>query len=215
MTTPSPGRSPPHVRTDNIITLQVGERHFVTTSTTLAEESAYFASLLSGRWMDTQADGSYFIDADPAVFEHILRYLRHGMFPVFYDRSKGHDYSLYEVLLEQARYFQIPRLEKWLEDSTFLKAVKVNHSLADLEYPRTTAELVTNADTEVEYHPEWRIKKVYVCPRGIYVHRGKPEACGIACRKAQGDAEVEYIEEEELKIVRVTRCTTFSRHICK
>lgn len=213
---PSPGSFLPSAEVKNPITIQVGERRFVTTSTTLTEESRYFASLLSGRWSSsTQADGSYFVDADAVVFEHVLRYLRHGIFPVFYDRSKGHDYSLYQALLGQARYFQIAQLEKWLEDKTYLKAIEVTHSLAQIEYPDAAAGIVSTADTEVEYHPEWRTKKVYICPRGIYVHRGKPDVCGIACRRARGDADDEFVDEQELKIVRITKKTAFNRQICE
>lgn len=77
------------------IRLQVGERHFTTTRDTLTAESRYFASLLSGRWDNALEDGSYFIDADPMLFDHILRYLRRGIFPLFVDMAKGHDYHLY------------------------------------------------------------------------------------------------------------------------
>ncbi|KAF4628219.1 hypothetical protein G7Y89_g9933 [Cudoniella acicularis] len=80
------------------ITLQAGERRFVTVAETLTHEN-----------------GSYFIDADPELFEHILRYLRRGVLPIFYDRVKGHNYSLYLALLGKAKYFQILRLENWLK----------------------------------------------------------------------------------------------------
>jgi len=59
--------------TDRQITLQVGERQFFTTREALIAESSFFASLLSGRWDNAQEDGSYFIDADPNIFEHVLR----------------------------------------------------------------------------------------------------------------------------------------------
>jgi hypothetical protein len=41
-----------------------------------------------------EADGSYFIDGDVALFEPILRYLRRGVLPLFYDNAKGHDLYL-------------------------------------------------------------------------------------------------------------------------
>lgn len=65
------------------ITLQVGERRFITTAETMTQESAFFAALFSGRRDNAEADGSYFIDADPDLFEHILRYLRRGCFLSF------------------------------------------------------------------------------------------------------------------------------------
>jgi BTB/POZ domain-containing protein KCTD9 len=92
---------------------QVGERLFVTTRETLTRKSGFFASMLSGRWDNTQADGSYFIDADPQLFEHILRYPRRGVLPVFYDNLRGHNHALYRALLEEARYFQTGQLENW------------------------------------------------------------------------------------------------------
>ena len=36
---------------------------------------------------------------------------RHGIFPVFFDKVKGHDYGLYSEVLAQARYFGIEPLE--------------------------------------------------------------------------------------------------------
>src|SRR4051812_48134438 len=77
------------------VRLKVGGRRFVTTRETLTEESAFFASLLSGRWDNALPDGSYFINADPALFEHILRYLRRSVFPLFFDAENGHDHHLY------------------------------------------------------------------------------------------------------------------------
>jgi hypothetical protein len=63
-------------------------------------------------YSDVQADGSYFIDADAELFEHILHYLRHGVLLVFYDKSNGHDHAQYLALLKEAEYFQITQLEK-------------------------------------------------------------------------------------------------------
>lgn len=101
----------PELASDAPICIQVGGRRFTTTTKeTLTEESAFFASLLSGWWNNALEDGSYFIDADPVLFEHILRYLRRGVFPLFFGAVKGHDYHLYLSLLEEARYFQIRRL---------------------------------------------------------------------------------------------------------
>lgn len=72
--------SPPLAANVQVL-LQVGERRFTTTNETLTNESTFFASLLSGRWSNALPDGSHFIDADPMLFEHILRYLRRGVLP--------------------------------------------------------------------------------------------------------------------------------------
>ncbi|KAF7870553.1 hypothetical protein EAF04_004297 [Stromatinia cepivora] len=185
------------------ITLQVGEQRFITTYETLTGESAFFAALLSGRWNNTEADGSYFIDADPGLFSHILRYLRRGVPPLFYDYTKGHDHALYHALLEEAKYFQIPRLEKWLRDKRYVSAVKLRCSVRELE--GLWWECEGKSECFEEFHPAWRVKKVYVCPRGIPVHRGNPRACGRQCANAQGDKEDEYEDEQVLNTLVVRK----------
>lgn len=94
------------------ITLQVGERRFVATRKTLITESGFFTALLSGRWDNALPDGSYFIDADPTLFEHFLHYLRRRVLPMFYDIGKGHSHALCLALLEEARNFLIARLQE-------------------------------------------------------------------------------------------------------
>ena len=130
----SPSPSPPP---DRRLTLQVGERTFTNTPSTLSE-STFFTSLLSSRWISNALpDGGYFIDADPILFEHILRYLRRGIYPLFYSPDKGHDYALYAALLEEARYFGICRLQTWLEEKRYRNAVEV----------RTWTETIDDGDT--------------------------------------------------------------------
>jgi hypothetical protein len=210
----SPSQNAPIPPTpDRRITLQVGDQHFVTTRKTLTHQSGFFTSLLSGRWADAQPDGSYFVDADPNLFGHILRYLRRGVLPVFYDNSKGHDHSLYLQMLEEAKYFQIPRLETWIEDKAYLKAIKIKHSVGERESTDDIIE-TTGTDTEIEYHPIWKTEKVYVCPRGINQHRGEPGACGKSCKKAQGDEEAEYEDEGVLGVLVVRKQTIFDWQIC-
>ncbi|KAI9866466.1 MAG: hypothetical protein M1813_001016 [Trichoglossum hirsutum] len=197
---------------DRRITLQVGGQHFVTTRETLTHQSGFFSSLLSGRWADAQPDGSYFVDADANLFGHILRYLRRGVLPVFYDNSKGHNHSLYLQILEEAKYFQIPRLEKWIEDRAYLKAVKIEYSAVEREESGGNIIEMTGADTEIAYHPVWKTKRVYVCPRGI--HRGNPGGCGKLCRRVQGEEEDEYEDEEVLKVLVVRKQTIFEGGVC-
>ncbi|KAI9731296.1 MAG: hypothetical protein M1834_005199 [Cirrosporium novae-zelandiae] len=197
----------------NPITLQIGQRRFVTTWSTITPESGFFSSLLSRRWNSEQADGSYFIDADPELFEHILRYLRRGVLPVFYDKSTGYDHALYFALLREAKYFQITRLQKWIEDKTYLQSVKVVYSAVEFE-GINGLDGFTSTDVDVEYHPVWKTRKIYVCPRDIFVHRGNPTACGRSCRKAQGDVEDQYVEEEVLKTLIIRKQTIFNQEIC-
>jgi BTB/POZ domain-containing protein KCTD9 len=203
----------PSERKDPKVTLQVGEQRFITTSMTLAE-SGFFSALLSGNWDDAQPDGSYFIDADPKLFEHILRYLRRRVFPIFYDKSTGHDYAMYLALLEEAKYFQIPRLEKWLGDQTYLRAVKVRYSARELG-DINSIENTVGTDTELEYCPTWKTKKIYLCPRRVYVHRGNRDACGRACEKARGDDyEDEYEDVLVMMGLAVQKTTTVDQSLC-
>lgn len=212
MSSETPSQDSTVSTTNGQITLQVGERRFVTTRETL-KESDFFTSLLSGRWDNAQGDNSYFVDADPALFEHILRYLRRGVLPIFYNKVEGHDYGMYVALLEEAKYFGIMRLVDWVEEKQYLQAIKTKFSGTELE---GTDELLTTRGTDLglEWHPMWGTKKVYICPRGIYVHRGKPGACGRDCRRAQGDADDIFEDETVLTTLVIEKQTIFDPSVC-
>ncbi|KAG6023959.1 hypothetical protein E4U40_003652 [Claviceps sp. LM458 group G5] len=115
------------------IKLLVGERTFITTRRTLTTESGYFRQRFATPWGRTPQDGAYFIDADPVLFEHILRYLRHPAFPLFYDHVHGHDVGLYASLHNEAVHFQISRLQKWLSAKRYLEAIQVKHTMKVVE----------------------------------------------------------------------------------
>ncbi|TGO28753.1 hypothetical protein BPAE_0023g00180 [Botrytis paeoniae] len=194
------------------ITLQVGERRFVTTKNTMTGESPFFAALLSGRWdSNEQADGSYFIDADPDLFEHILRYLRRAVLPIFYDIKKGHDHALYLALLGEARYFQITRLENWLKNKRYLYAVQICSSVEELDDLWSESH---STDENAEYHPRWDTEKVYICPRGIGVHRGNANACGRQCENVRGDSEYIYEDEPVLKTLVIRKKVVVDQAAC-
>ena len=194
---------------DDKITLQVGERRFITRSRTLTEGSGFFSSLLSGPWWnDVQDDGAYFIDADGDIFSHILRYLRNRVFPLFCSAPSGYDYALYHAVWEQARRFGIPELESWIADHRYLRLIR--HVVLAEKLPNLDAVAKTvDAGVEIDYHPVWKVLKVYMCPRKIPVHRGRPDLCGKACREARGEADDEFEEEGSWEIVAATRKTTF------
>ena len=209
---PDSAENLPHAA-DRQITLRVGERVFTTTRNTLMEESGFFASLLSERWDNGREDSSYFVDADGSLFEHILRYLRRGVLPVFYDKSKGHDHALYLALLEEARYFQIMRLIDWLEKRHYYQALKIERTADVVDGIETLCE-TRSTEFDVEYYPAWKAKQVYLCPRGIFAHRGDPQACGKACRKVQGDADDAYEEEHILQVVVIRKRTVLNNQAC-
>lgn len=64
------------------------------------------------------------MDADPELFSHILRYLRHGIYPVAFSRSSGHDYATYLGIERLATELRIERLTKWLVDKQYESAIK-------------------------------------------------------------------------------------------
>ncbi|OIW32682.1 hypothetical protein CONLIGDRAFT_679067 [Coniochaeta ligniaria NRRL 30616] len=108
------------------VALNIGGKMVYTTVGSLVDRSGYFTSLFSGRWsIKNQEDGSIFIDADPKVFAHILSYLRHGIFPLCYDPETGHDHKLYAEILAEAKYYQVPKLEVWLTNRCYSKAVNL------------------------------------------------------------------------------------------
>ena len=194
------------------IALQVGERRFTTFRSTLTEDSPFFAALLSPEWKRAQSDGSYFVDADGSLFVYILRYLRTGTLPLFYSSTTGHDYGMYAALQAEARYFQIKRLTDWLKNKEYEKAVKIEYFTKEIDGPPLGK--VCCSDEQLEYHPTFTNRKVYVCPRGLTVHRGNPTACGRACAKVQGEADDEYEEEEVVKTMIVSKVTTLSSRLC-
>jgi hypothetical protein len=102
----------------NIITLDVGGRKFKTRVSTLTSTSRFFSAFFSGRWSSAlQSDGSYFVDADPDVFKHLLSFMRYpGNFPMFWSRANGFDYAKYSRLGHQAEFFQIDALSDWIRD---------------------------------------------------------------------------------------------------
>ena len=197
------------------ITLQVGERRFTTLTSTLSDGSSFFASLLSDRWEDARSDdGTVFVDADPELFAHILRYLRRGVLPIVYDKCHGFDHAFYHALQEEAGYFGIEVLRKWIEEKGYLRAVTVQYSVEEVKGQGINMDgyhATVDGNTERLYTPSWGIEKVYQCPRGIFVHNGNPGACGRACEKAKGDDGDDYIERDVLRTLIVTKKAVFNK----
>lgn len=133
--------------------------------------------------------------------------------PIFYDNGKGHEYTLYLAVLEQARFFGVEPLRKWLEEQKYLEAVKIVHSARLLEGIEDVSGS-TGSHVKIEHHVTWKTKKVYVCPRAVFVHMGNRNACGRLCRNAQGDADDEYRDEEVLKVLEVRKIITLDPKMC-
>jgi len=99
-----------------ILTLDISGRKFKVSRDILEAESGLFALQFSGRFAwEPEADGSYFLDADPELFGHLVRFMRRPqVYPLFYDRAKGFDYDLYNRLQVEAEYFQMDSLAAWI-----------------------------------------------------------------------------------------------------
>lgn len=199
------------------VRLQVGERHFTTTADTLAGESGFFASLFSGRWGEgLGADKPLLIDADGDLFEHILRYLRRGVLPIFYDKAKGHDHALYLALLEEAKFFAIPRLENWLLYKKYLQAVRFVYEVNVME-GCSGLGFTVRSEQDIEYKPIYKpmgaTKREYVCPRAIPVHK-KPSDCGKECAKKRGAAGDVYVDVGIVQTMVIRKETVFDTEMC-
>ncbi|CAG8958580.1 hypothetical protein HYFRA_00009897 [Hymenoscyphus fraxineus] len=209
--------SPEPVHTAKV-TLQVGERQFNTTRENLVRESPFFAALLSENGGHTQQDGSYFVDADGDLFEHILRYLRRGVYPIFYDKLKGHDYALYLALLQEAKYFGIELLQNWLENKNYLQAVKITYTYEGAhdktENGPPVASLTTPANTEVEWlNIHFRAEKGWICPHEISSHRLDVGKCVMYSRN-RGEIQGRYAHYTTREGFIKKCTTTFDNSVC-
>ncbi|KAI1659329.1 BTB/POZ protein [Daldinia decipiens] len=198
------------------ITLQVGERRFTTLRETLIE-SEYFAARLSGRWNDADEDGSYFVDANPVLFEHILSYLRSGNFPVFFDSNTlTFDHAKYLSLLGDARYFGIRKLIEWIERKKYLGVVEITRSVIvddDVNSVSMHSHMSgVPGDSKVDLTTSWGFNKIYVCPRNLHFHPTSSTCgCDLAKRREEGD---KFRDELVLRAVVTITTATFNPNCC-
>lgn len=215
-TTSDEGGIPVPTTHPKIITLNVGGRKFQTELATLTEGSGLLRRMLSPSWnWEAQADGSYFLDADAELFEHLLRFMRRPeTFPLFYTKADGFGYDLYNRLEAEARYYQMDTLENWLKGKIYLQAV-ICHTRDAIVQNLDSFSVKTIPTYEFEeHHMIPRKKKVYICPRGIFVHHGDKDRCGQACRRAQGDDDEKYEEQRYVEVVTIKKEIEFVRGVC-
>jgi len=217
-----PGPASLALAADVRVSLQVGDGRFTTMRDTLTSESTFFASLLSGRWDNRLADGSYFIDADPVVFGHVLDYLRRGVFPVFFDKERGHDHGKYHSLLAEARYFGIPALSQWIAEKRYLDAVRIVRDIHTFQNQREANAFCGGLanDTIVEkIEVQSGITKVYLCP-AEKLHKGDPSKCDKWCAIVQGSETKPwrpgemFVEEVYKQFMVTTVKTVFDHEVC-
>lgn len=114
------------LRKHDIVQIQVGERLYTTTRGTLTSESVYFRHLFAD---PETLDKKLFLDADPGMFEHVLRYLRHGTMPMFYDRAKGHGFARYRTLAVVSEFLGIAKLTSWLVEGRYVDLLRIRRSV--------------------------------------------------------------------------------------
>ncbi|KAJ3159728.1 hypothetical protein HDU86_001378 [Geranomyces michiganensis] len=110
--------------TDDIVKLDVGGREFLVGTSTLTIKSPYFAALLSGDFGNQLVNDHIFIDADPDIFVHILRYLRVHEYPLFYSHGEF-DHSQYAQVRAAAEFFALDKLESWIANKNYMNTVVI------------------------------------------------------------------------------------------
>lgn len=192
------------------VTLLIGETTFTTTRTTLVP-SAVLTRLTT---LHSPDEGSYFVDADPGLFSHILRYLRTGMYPLFYDSTNGHDEPQYLALLNQARFYEIGKLEDWLTSKEYLNVVQ----------RRTWAKSMTLCgETQIEHLEELThlrnetltiltVKEsretCFRCPKSNWRHDGRKVNCLKANCVPKDRASWAALYEVEMRVLRIDYVVT-------
>jgi len=216
-------------------TIKTLQRNFVTDPENWLGHSIFFKKLFSGNWGDKQEDGSYFIETDAEIFEHILRYLRTGVLPVFYDRANGHDFALYQGLLGEAKYFIIERLEKWLRERKYLEVVEIHYLATETQdrgsYRKHTTsdsngrtfmvehnfvKITTSGNMETTMVPMVRQQNFFYCPNGK--HGKSSESFCRSCIEQARDDNIHvnggWREQGQLKWCIVRKEIVFNHNLC-
>jgi hypothetical protein len=82
----------------------------------------------------------------------------------------------------------------------------------DLDELRTDT---INANETEDRETTPRTRRVYICPRDIAAHRGRPKKCGVACNRARGSNRDRYMDEDYVEVVSVRKEVKFRREVCR
>eukprot|EP00802_Teleaulax_amphioxeia_P016465 Tamp_16585.p1 GENE.Tamp_16585~~Tamp_16585.p1 ORF type:complete len:427 (+),score=82.43 Tamp_16585:99-1283(+) len=96
-----------------VVALNVGGKLFTSSYNTFTRvKDSFLAGMLCGRFpVSRDFNGNIFIDRDPKLFRWVLNYLRDETL------SPPKDHDKVEALLAEARYFQLPDMERLLQDA--------------------------------------------------------------------------------------------------
>ncbi|KAL9626009.1 MAG: hypothetical protein Q9204_007657 [Flavoplaca sp. TL-2023a] len=187
------------------VILEVGEQRFKVSKDTLSG-SPMLATKVSERWAaDKQADGSYFIDANAKIFQYVLDFLRHGVYPLCYDKAKGHDFATYALIQKQADYFGVQKLVTWLRKELYLQGITITVT-ARIAEDIDKIEGRNISSDKISHYPTLDDCQEICVPTW-------PQRCGKDCKRAQGDAEDEYEDVNVLSTLVVTERTLFNRGV--
>ena len=194
------------------VVLRVGEERFIVKPETLSQESVFFDALFSGRWSQAEPDGSYYIDYDPAVFKHVLRYLRLGNYPLCLNKDQRLDYAAYSDLLTAADYFGITDLGRWIQEKRYERVMtteyQFNFRAGGTGILRTPSQDVEITDTEEE-------QMIWYCPLDKFHHKTEQQCRDNDCTEYLVNAKPYrfYYEKRMVRGLRVqTKTTNIDHH---
>lgn len=207
-----------HVSPPHIIILDVSGRKYRTQKVTL-QASPYFQKILA-RWNDCndrQEDGSYFIDADSDIFQHVLQFMRRpSKFALFWTKETGFDYALYNKLEVEADYFLLHDLRDWIKKKRYLDAVKTVIEvkvLSERELNDRQNKRRCSADIEIQtFHGSYSGEKQFRNSCSTHTYLGNKRSCD-SCEELMRSFGPHY-DDPPKKLTIVTKRIVFDETIC-
>lgn len=186
--------------TPDTITLEVGGRTFVTLRETLSGSTFLSSMIVSGRW-EPRSDGTYFLDADPDIFAHILNHLRRGGFPLLWDKENGHDLPMYARLLQEAEYLGVDDLANWLRMKKYLRAITIEEIWSATASNSAKCVTCLTSDTESKHYTHWARRFRWACKYSIREQPCTHSSCYESPNLGWKDTEIFEVYTYKRKIV--------------
>eukprot|EP01084_Bolivina_argentea_P030072 55767_1 len=146
---------------NKIISLQVGERKYMTRISTLKNSgNGYFSSLFAGNFASNESyNGSFFIDRDGDLFYYILQYLRSGTL-IISSNDTNTNTEIFQKLLIEAQFYMINSLVEYIKSkispNSFQLILPNSKILTDSEQQK-----LQNILTENEMKYNWKLRKSF------------------------------------------------------
>ena len=202
-----------------LITLDVSGRKYQTLKATL-QTSPYFQNLLA-RWddcSDRKEDGSYFIDADADLFQHVLGFMRRpSKFPLFWTKENGFDHVLYSTLEAEADYFLLHDLRDWIRNKRYQDAVRTSvdvEVLAEGDFDQHLKKLRSEPYAEVRtFFGSYSGAKRFRSACEVHPRNDEPMRGCLSCYDLMRVHGPHY-DDPEKKLTVVTTRTHFDETVC-